>query len=369
MRLGFVRQVSFALAFVLSATTTQSLITAGMWTPTVIAGYLLAISIAGLLSGGWSSLTIAFFSLLSLAGFNYLIAQGIIQAQPLVTNDFVGAGAFFAISAFLLSLSYRSSREALTKVRQNELAQIQTNQELVKLQATLEQRVTDRTKEMATVAEISTVASTILETDKLLQDVVELSKDRFGLYHAHIYLLNQAGETLMLASGAGEVGRQMVAEGRSIPLGREQSLVARAAHEKKGVTVNDVTTEPDFLPNPLLPDTHSELAVPMIVGEQVIGVFDVQSEVIGRFTEADIAVQTTLASQIASAVRNARSYTEAQTRAERETLIASIGQQIQGATSVESVLQITARELGRAVGSKQTRVLLKDYGRAASTEK
>ena len=62
-----------------------------------------------------------------------------------------------------------------------------------------------------------------------------------------------------------------------------------------------MTAEPDFLPNPLLPDTHSELAVPMIVGEQVIGVFDVQSEIVGRFTEADIAVQTTLASQIASA--------------------------------------------------------------------
>ena len=104
----------------------------------------------------------------------------------------------------------------------------------------------------------------------------------------------------------------MVAEGRSIPLAREQSLVANAARQKKGVTVNDVTTAPDFLPHPLLPDTRSELAVPMMVGETVIGVFDVQSEVAGRFTEADIAVQTTLAAQVASAVQNAKSYSELQ---------------------------------------------------------
>ncbi len=192
--------------------------------------------------------------------------------------------------------------------------------QLRELIGTLEQRVADRTKALSTVAEVGTAASTILETDQLLQTVVDLSKERFDFYHAHIYLLNEAGETLMLASGAGEVGRQMVAEGRSIPLDREQSLVARAAREKQGVTVNDVTQAPDFLPNPLLPNTRSELAVPMMVGENVIGVFDVQSEVVGRFTEADIAIQTTLASQIASAVQNARLFSQSKEFQERFTL-------------------------------------------------
>jgi PAS domain S-box-containing protein len=186
----------------------------------------------------------------------------------------------------------------------------------------LENRVAERTKALATVAEISTAASTILETSKLLQEVVNLSKERFGFYHAHIYLLNDAGDTLVLASGAGEPGRKMVAEGRSIPLDREQSLVARAAREKKGVIVNDVTEAPDFLPNPLLPETRSELAVPMMVGEQVIGVFDVQSDQAGRFTEADSNVQIALAAQIASSVQNARLYTEAEnTRQEVQSLV------------------------------------------------
>lgn len=170
----------------------------------------------------------------------------------------------------------------------------------------------ERTKALASVAEVSTATSTILDAHALLQRVVDLAKERFDLYHSHIYLLNDAGDTLVLSSGAGNVGRQMVAEGRSIPLDREQSLVARAAREKKGVTVNDVTQAPDFLPNPLLPDTRSEMAVPMMVGDQVVGIFDVQSELVGRFTEADIAIQTTLAAQVASAVQNARSYTEIQ---------------------------------------------------------
>jgi GAF domain-containing protein/HAMP domain-containing protein len=183
--------------------------------------------------------------------------------------------------------------------------------QLHNLIGTLEQRVAERTKALSTVADVGTTATTILKTDKLLQEVVDLSKERFDFYHSHIYLLNDAGDTLVLASGAGDVGRQMVAEGRSIPLDREQSLVARAARQRKGVTVNDVTAAADFLPNPLLPNTRSELAVPMIVGEQVIGVFDVQSDEAGRFTEADIAVQTTLASQIASAIQNARLFSQA----------------------------------------------------------
>ena len=188
----------------------------------------------------------------------------------------------------------------------------QMRKELAQAFSTLEERVSDRTEALSTVSDISTAASTILDTDKLLQLVVDLAKERFNLYHAHIYLLDDAGEKLVLSSGAGEVGSQMVAEGHSIPLDREQSLVARATREKKGVTINDVTTAPDFLPNSLLPNTRAEMAVPMMVGDQVIGVFDVQSEVVGRFTDADIAVQTTLASQVASAIQNSRSFTEVQ---------------------------------------------------------
>jgi GAF domain-containing protein/HAMP domain-containing protein len=212
--------------------------------------------------------------------------------------------------------------------------------------------------DMGVVANVGIATSTITDSRHLLQEVVDLSKNSFNLYHAHIYLLNEAGDLLELASGAGEVGRQMVSETRSIPLDSEQSLVARAARSLNGVVVNDVTVDPTFLPNPLLPETRSEMAVPMIVAGKVIGVLDVQSETTNRFTEVDVSIQTTLASQVAVALQNARSFSQTQQHAERETTLNLITQRIQNATSVEAALQIAARELGRSLGMKPTLVSL-----------
>lgn len=232
----------------------------------------------------------------------------------------------------------------------------------------LEQRVTARTRDLAIVAEVGTATATILESKRLLQEVVDLTKERFNLYHSHIYLLDEKGENLVLTSGAGEPGRIMTAEGRSIPLSREQSLVARAARERKGVTVNDVTQAPDFLPNPLLPDTRSELAVPMVVGGSVIGVFDIQSEQVGRFTDSDVNIQTTLAAQLATSIQNVRSFEQSRKLAELESMVNTIGQKIQRATSIEDALQTAVRELGTAVGASRVKARIQSTAGAVSTK-
>ncbi|MFT3892837.1 MAG: cache domain-containing protein [Anaerolineales bacterium] len=224
--------------------------------------------------------------------------------------------------------------------------------------SSMEKRVADRTRDLSIVSEVSTTTATILDFKKLLQEVVDLTKDRFNLYHSHIYLLDEEGKNLVLTAGAGEPGRLMVAEGRSIPLDREQSLVARAARERKGVTVNDVTQAPDFLPNPLLPDTRSELAVPMLVGGNVIGVFDIQSEQAGRFTDSDVNIQTTLAAQLATSIQNVRSFEQSKKQADLETLVNKIGQKIQQTTSIEETLQTAIRELGTAIGATRVKANL-----------
>ena len=167
-----------------------------------------------------------------------------------------------------------------------------------------------RLTELATVAEVSLQATTILNVDDLMWTVANLTKENFGLYHAHIYLLDEENRTLLLMAGAGEAGRQMVAKGHRIQVAHERSLVARAARTRQGVIVNNVQEALDFLPNPLLPETLSEMAIPMIVGDQLIGVLDVQDRVLNRFTIEDINVQTTLAAQIAIAINNARLFTE-----------------------------------------------------------
>ncbi len=163
--------------------------------------------------------------------------------------------------------------------------------------------------QLETVAQVSTAASTMLEVDALLQAVVDLTKASFNLYHTHIYLLDDLRNRLVLRAGADQVGRLMTLEGREIDLNAE-SLVARAARTRGGIVENDVRKIVDFLPNPLLPHTRAELAVPMVVGDHLIGILDLQSDQIDYFSEEDINIHRTLASQIAVAVQNASLFAE-----------------------------------------------------------
>lgn len=209
--------------------------------------------------------------------------------------------------------------------------------------------VAKRADELATVTEVSTTALMILETDRLLWEVADLTKKRFALYHAHIYLLNEAGDMLNLVAGAGKVGRKMVAQGWSIPLEREQSLVAQAARTLQGVIANDVRENPDFLPNPLLPDTRSELAVPMIVGDAVLGVLDVQSDRINYFTQEDIFTKTILANQIASAIQNARLF-EGVIQAQQELAVVNkVLQEVGRQRDLEQLLQTVYEQIQHIV--------------------
>lgn len=102
----------------------------------------------------------------------------------------------------------------------------------------------------------------------------------------------------------------MVATGHAIQIDTERSFVARASRERKSIIVNDVRAEAGFLPNSMLPETRSEMAVPMIAGDKVIGVFDVQADTLGHFTDEDANIYTTLATQVAVALQNARLYVE-----------------------------------------------------------
>ncbi|NDJ60672.1 MAG: GAF domain-containing protein, partial [Chloroflexi bacterium] len=175
--------------------------------------------------------------------------------------------------------------------------------------------------QLATVSEVGIATSTILDVEELLQTVVDKTRQDFDVYHAHVYLLDQGGRLLRLAAGSGRAGRSMKARGHSIPMDRELSLVARAARTRQGVMANNVMQVGDYLPNPMLPETRSELAVPLLIGDELLGVLDVQSRDFDRFRDEDLQIQSTLAAQIAVAIQNARSFAimERQAQYERET--------------------------------------------------
>jgi len=175
---------------------------------------------------------------------------------------------------------------------------------------TLEVRVAGRTRQLETVVEVSQRLAGILELSDLMRQVVTLTKETFDYYHAHIYLLE--GETLLMTEGYGEAGAEMKRQGHNIPLAAPRSLVARAAREGRVITVENVREDPDWLPNPLLPDTHSEMAVPVMLGAEVVGVLDVQSDRGGGLTQEDENTMRVLANQVAIAVRNARLFAQTQ---------------------------------------------------------
>jgi GAF domain-containing protein len=209
--------------------------------------------------------------------------------------------------------------------------------------------------ELQTVAQVSTTASTTLDGHKLLQEVVDLTKSSFNLYHAHIYLLNEAEDTLYLAAGAGEVGRQMAAQGWSIPLNQEHSLVAQTARTRQGVTVNDVRLSPHFLPNPLLPETRSEMAVPMMVGNRMLGVLDAQADVVNRFTQEDVRIKTILAAQVAVALQNAQQYEQTEAALAETAWLYQISTQLNAATNIKELFDAAVTP---AIASGAARAML-----------
>lgn len=221
----------------------------------------------------------------------------------------------------------------------------------------LEQRVADRTKDLETVAAISTKTAAIQDPYQMLATMVHLTQRGFNLYHAHVFTYHKDIEELQIVACGYKEGneREGTHDAAIIPLQQEQSLVARAGRTRKPVIVNDVRSDPGWLPNPLLPDTRAELAVPMIAGNELLGVLDVQSEKVDAFTEEDANIQMALASQIATALQNAQSYAGAKAQAELESLVNAIGQKIQRAATVEDTLQTAIREIGLALGASRVK--------------
>ena len=182
--------------------------------------------------------------------------------------------------------------------------------QLQDLIGSLEQRVADRTRRLEIVATLGERLSAILKLEELLREVVNQIKDNFGYYHAHIYLLDDKRERLIMTEGTGQAGIELKARGHNIPLNAPTSLVARAARTGEIVRVDNVREAADWLPNLLLPDTYAEMAVPVILRGQVVGVLDVQENKIAGLDEGDENLLRSLANQIAVAIRNAQLFQE-----------------------------------------------------------
>jgi GAF domain-containing protein len=137
-----------------------------------------------------------------------------------------------------------------------------------------------------------------------------------------------------------------------------KGLVGRTVRTNSSVLEPNVHLVSEWLPNPLLPHTQAEATVPISLGNEILGVLDIQQNQINGLNESDVDLLESISGQVAVALQNARLIANAQEKARQEVLINEIGQQIQNATTIERAMQVAVREIGRAVQAKETRVRL-----------
>ncbi|NJN43398.1 MAG: GAF domain-containing protein [Anaerolineae bacterium] len=137
-----------------------------------------------------------------------------------------------------------------------------------------------------------------------MNTIVNQLQESFQYYHVQIYLWDEEEKNLRLKGGTGEPGRSMLARHHQIAAGR--GLVGRAAESNQVILVSDTISDPSWLPNPLLPDTRSEAAVPISIGDDVLGVLDVQHDHTNALLEDDVQLLQAIANQIAVAIQTQR---------------------------------------------------------------
>ena len=214
------------------------------------------------------------------------------------------------VGADELTLLGRTFNEMATQVRD--------------LIGTLEQRVVDRTQaleqraaQLATASDVGRAAASILDPEKLTRQVVDLVQDGFGLYYTGLFLVDGRNEFAVLEAGTGVAGRRMKETGHRLEVGG-MSMVGAACANREARIAQSVGDEVVRFDNPLLPDTQSEAALPLIAGDRVLGALDVQSTKPVAFSDEDIAALQLVADQVAVAIANARLFAEAQSALEAE---------------------------------------------------
>jgi signal transduction histidine kinase/putative methionine-R-sulfoxide reductase with GAF domain len=196
----------------------------------------------------------------------------------------------------------------------------QMTAQLRDLFASMQTRVQERTRDLELASEVGrTVTGKVTDLNEMLTTAAEMIRARFGLYYTQVYLTDPAGRSLVLRAGTGEVGETLLSRGHRLTID-SNSLNGRAVLEKQAILVADTLNNPSFKPNPLLPKTRSEIAIPLVSGERVLGVLDMQSEEPGSLSEANLPAFEALAGQLAIAIQNAELFSVSeQARAEVES--------------------------------------------------
>ena len=283
-------------------------------------GMAMVVAAAGILIGAGAA---SIFVLLSIGA--YIIAgwaqnTGIITAailpQSAVLADAVGLGFGLAVLVVLNWLSNREMARALSVEREtSDQLQVQSRE--------LEELVSQRTRvlerralQLQTTADITKLTTELPEPQILMSQAVELIRSRFGFYHASIFIMDETGNWADLVASTGEAGHKMIARRHRLALG-SASIIGWVTANRLPRVALDVEQDPFHFKNPLLPETQSELAVPLLVGQRLLGALDVQSTEPHAFAEDDIRALGAIGGEVAVAIDSARIQREMQEQLDR----------------------------------------------------
>ena len=306
MRAGWVRLAGYLHVTTIWLASTMIAQLSGGINSTTFTSYFVVMLMAGLLLG-WRP-AIGFTILSILAVFQFADSETIGAA--------IEGTVLLIFGAIFLYLIISSLQKAVQKAQANSSDLLASNRQLIELRDLLELRVQERTaaleKRAAQLQAVTSVARTIVaikDLDSLLPEITKLVSEQFGFYHTGIFLVDEANDYAVLQAANSAGGRQMLDRQHRLRLD-SNSIVGYATSRGEPRIALDVGADAVYFNNPDLPNTRSEMALPLRAGSQTIGALDVQSTETNAFSQEDISVLVTLADQVVIAIENARLFGE-----------------------------------------------------------
>jgi GAF domain-containing protein/HAMP domain-containing protein len=214
-----------------------------------------------------------------------------------------------------------------------------------------------RTLQLETAAEIARDISSSLNLDELLVKAVNFIHERFDFYHAAVFLHDLQGEFTVIREATGETGAQMKRAGHKIGIG-SNSIVGFVSNRGELLVVNDTVKDATYFANPLFPNTRSEAAFPLKVGERILGEIDVQSIRPYAFTEDKLRSLQILVDQMAIAVVNTELFSETQEHLSQHRLLHHITTTAASGTTLEEALESAVNGLQVTLGGDRVTIYL-----------
>jgi GAF domain-containing protein len=292
----------------------------------IVVGYIAVGLLASIIIDWRSGSLVILASIGALWAFSLMEVNGLILPTPQEPIGFSrDLSIIFLAIASLIYFSTTSLRDAIRQANESERALRASNKSLQELNMNLEDRVTSRTlelqsanqrnerraKQFEAIAQVARATASNQELQTLLPRLAKVISEQFDFYHTGIFLLDENREYAVLTAANSQGGQKMLQRLHKLRVGQSGIVGIVSATGAPRIAL-DVGADAAFFDNPDLPNTRSELALPLRAANEIIGVLDVQSTAANAFQPEDIEVLSTLADQVAIAIQNAHSFESTQ---------------------------------------------------------